>query len=251
VGIPAAGRSQAVAPDIPPAVAKRIASFMQSSTTSRFQSSESTWQLWHARLMIEWSHQRLRRSCNPVSGHGNEWNGSPDWSPGRATAALLAGQRTATYGGVELQPHKPCRLSYKMQDCDGRGDSAERGAGPGEAGPRRSGLDRKKVTTMRQHNVVQSRVSSERSWMLVNGNRPDVLDDAASASADQISVGIDHLSTINTLMSPTSADLIWAAEFLADFESRGSVIRDGSDPPRLGRARALIEHARALGIQSV
>ncbi|MCZ4562886.1 aldolase/citrate lyase family protein [Rhodococcus sp. IEGM 1401] len=67
----------------------------------------------------------------------------------------------------------------------------------------------------------------------------------------KLCVGIDHLSTINTSMSPTSADLIWAAEFLADFESRGSVIRDGSDPPRLGRARALIEHARALGIQSV
>lgn len=73
---------------------------------------------------------------------------------------------------------------------------------------------------MRQHSGVQSRVSSERSRS-------------------------------NTSMSPACADLIWAAEFLADFESRGSVIRDGSDPPRLGRARALIEHARALGIQSV
>jgi citrate lyase subunit beta/citryl-CoA lyase len=36
---------------------------------------------------------------------------------------------------------------------------------------------------------------------------------------------------------------------LADFEARGSVIRDGSDPPRLGRAQKIDKLARAFGVE--
>ncbi|MBY4208044.1 CoA ester lyase [Rhodococcus fascians] len=67
----------------------------------------------------------------------------------------------------------------------------------------------------------------------------------------KLCVGPEHLSSINRCMSPTESDLLWAAEFLSEFESRGSIVRDGSDLPRLGRARAITEHARGLGILPV
>lgn len=46
---------------------------------------------------------------------------------------------------------------------------------------------------MRQRSGVQSRVSAgrSRSWMLVNGNRPDVFDDAARAAADKIILDVE------------------------------------------------------------
>jgi citrate lyase subunit beta/citryl-CoA lyase len=58
----------------------------------------------------------------------------------------------------------------------------------------------------------------------------------------------DHLSVINEAISPTSSDVSWAREFLADFDSRGRVIRDGSDLPRLGRAQKIERLARAFGV---
>ena len=45
--------------------------------------------------------------------------------------------------------------------------------------------------------------------------------------------------------------MAWARDFLAEFEARGRVIRDGSDLPRLGRARKIENLARALGIEPV
>ena len=38
-------------------------------------------------------------------------------------------------------------------------------------------------------------------------------------------------------------------DFLADFEGRGRVIRDGSDLPRLGRAQKIVKLATAFGVQ--
>ena len=51
---------------------------------------------------------------------------------------------------------------------------------------------------------------------------------------------------INEALSPTSSDAAWARNFLADFEARGRVVRDGSDLPRLGRAQKIAELATAF-----
>lgn len=59
---------------------------------------------------------------------------------------------------------------------------------------------------------------------------------------------IDQLPIINEVISPQQSDVTWARDFLADFESRGRVIRDGSDLPRLGRAEKIDKLARAFGV---
>lgn len=59
----------------------------------------------------------------------------------------------------------------------------------------------------------------------------------------------EQLPVINEVISPTPSDVRWAHDFLADFEARGSVIRDGSDPPRIGRANKIMKLAAAFGIQ--
>ena len=59
----------------------------------------------------------------------------------------------------------------------------------------------------------------------------------------------DQLPVINEAISPTKSDVTWARDFLADFEARGRVIRDGSDLPRLGRAQKIDKLARAFGIE--
>ena len=58
----------------------------------------------------------------------------------------------------------------------------------------------------------------------------------------------EQLPVINEVISPTASDVTWARDFLADFEARGRVIRDGSDLPRLGRAEKIDKLARAFGI---
>ncbi|HEV7956827.1 MAG: aldolase [Microbacteriaceae bacterium] len=58
----------------------------------------------------------------------------------------------------------------------------------------------------------------------------------------------DQSSVINEVISPTRSDVEWALDFLADFESRGRVIRDGSDLPRLGRAQKIEKLAAAFGV---
>ncbi len=46
-------------------------------------------------------------------------------------------------------------------------------------------------------------------------------------------------SPVNDALSPSGEDVAWATEVLADFVARGGVIRDGSDLPRIARARAV------------
>jgi citrate lyase subunit beta/citryl-CoA lyase len=57
-----------------------------------------------------------------------------------------------------------------------------------------------------------------------------------------------QLPVINEVISPTPSDVAWARDFLADFEARGRVIRDGSDLPRLGRAQKIEKLAAAFGV---
>ena len=58
----------------------------------------------------------------------------------------------------------------------------------------------------------------------------------------------DQIPVINESISPTNSDVIWARDFMADFEAGGRVIRDGSDLPRLGRAQKIDHLATAFGI---
>ncbi|MGW5151080.1 HpcH/HpaI aldolase/citrate lyase family protein [Rhodococcus koreensis] len=58
----------------------------------------------------------------------------------------------------------------------------------------------------------------------------------------------DQLPVINECISPTASDVMWARDFLDDFQARGRVIRDGSDLPRLGRAQKIDALATAFGV---
>jgi citrate lyase subunit beta / citryl-CoA lyase len=65
----------------------------------------------------------------------------------------------------------------------------------------------------------------------------------------KLTVDPGQIPVINETICPTQADVTWARDFLADFEARGRVIRDGSDMPRLGRAEKIDRLARAYGIE--
>lgn len=65
----------------------------------------------------------------------------------------------------------------------------------------------------------------------------------------KLCLDIDQLPIINEVISPTRSDVAWARNFLDDFETRGRVIRDGSDLPRLGRAEKITKLANAFGIE--
>jgi citrate lyase subunit beta / citryl-CoA lyase len=58
----------------------------------------------------------------------------------------------------------------------------------------------------------------------------------------------EQTAIINECLSPTRSDIQWARDFLDDFHDRGEVIRDGSDLPRLARARKITAVAEALGV---
>jgi len=59
----------------------------------------------------------------------------------------------------------------------------------------------------------------------------------------KLCLDLDQPAVINESFSPSPADVAWAMDFLADFEAAGSVIRDGSDKPRLARAKVISERA--------
>lgn len=64
----------------------------------------------------------------------------------------------------------------------------------------------------------------------------------------KLCLDIEQLPIINEVISPQQSDVAWARDFLADFEARGRIIRDGSDLPRLGRAEKIERLARAFGV---
>lgn len=53
---------------------------------------------------------------------------------------------------------------------------------------------------------------------------------------------------INKGLSPSDADIKWAREFVEQFNSHGGKPKDGSDLPRLNRARIILDKATMLGI---
>jgi len=56
--------------------------------------------------------------------------------------------------------------------------------------------------------------------------------------------------TINIGLSPSDADIRWAQEFVGQFNSAGGKPKDGSDLPRLNRAKTILERARQLRLIS-
>ncbi|RBY87797.1 CoA ester lyase [Blastococcus sp. TF02A-30] len=65
----------------------------------------------------------------------------------------------------------------------------------------------------------------------------------------KLCLDMEQAPVINEVISPAPSDVAWARDFLADFEARGQVIRDGSDLPRLGRARKIERLAGIFGVQ--
>jgi citrate lyase subunit beta/citryl-CoA lyase len=87
----------------------------------------------------------------------------------------------------------------------------------------------------------------------VGSNHPVLREQGSMAVAlgmtGKLCLDLDQLPIINEVISPTRSDVAWARDFLADFEARGRVIRDGSDLPRLGRAQKIDKLARAFGVE--
>ena len=87
----------------------------------------------------------------------------------------------------------------------------------------------------------------------VGTNHPVLREQGAMAVAlgmtGKLCLDVEQLPIINEVISPTRSDVAWARDFLADFEARGRVIRDGSDLPRLGRAQKIDKLARAFGVE--
>lgn len=87
----------------------------------------------------------------------------------------------------------------------------------------------------------------------VGTNHPVLREQGAMAVAlgmtGKLCLDVEQLPIINEVISPTRSDVAWARDFLADFEARGRVIRDGSDLPRLGRAEKIDKLARAFGVE--
>lgn len=58
----------------------------------------------------------------------------------------------------------------------------------------------------------------------------------------------EQTATVNEGLSPSLNELSWAADFLREFEADGGQIRNGSDLPRLARARKVLGLAASFGM---
>lgn len=59
----------------------------------------------------------------------------------------------------------------------------------------------------------------------------------------------EQTATVNEGLSPSLSELSWATDFLGEFEAEGGQIRNGSDLPRLARARKVLGLASAFGMR--
>ena len=64
----------------------------------------------------------------------------------------------------------------------------------------------------------------------------------------KLALRVEQCAVINEVICPQTSDILWAQKFLAEFEAAGGQIRDGSDPPRLGRAHKILRLAAAFGL---
>ncbi|MGN6759813.1 MAG: HpcH/HpaI aldolase/citrate lyase family protein [Leifsonia sp.] len=58
----------------------------------------------------------------------------------------------------------------------------------------------------------------------------------------------DQAPIVNEVISPAPSDVAWARQFLDQFQARSGVVLDGSDLPRLGRARKILDLAEAFSV---
>lgn len=58
----------------------------------------------------------------------------------------------------------------------------------------------------------------------------------------------EQAATVNRRLAPSREEIAWASAFLGEFEQSGGVIRDGSDLPRLSRARRIRVLARTFRV---
>ncbi len=58
----------------------------------------------------------------------------------------------------------------------------------------------------------------------------------------------DQCSAVNEGLSPSQDEISWAKEFFVEFDRDGGEIRNGSDLPRIARAKKILDLARAYGI---
>lgn len=65
----------------------------------------------------------------------------------------------------------------------------------------------------------------------------------------KLALRLEQCAVINEVICPQTSDIMWAQQFLEEFEAAGGQIRDGSDPPRLGRARKILRLADAFGLR--
>ena len=82
---------------------------------------------------------------------------------------------------------------------------------------------------------------------------PSVLEDASRHAASlgmsgRLCLREEQVGAVNAAMSPSATDLAWAFDVLDTLERCG--IRDGSDLPRIARARAICDAAEAFGIEA-
>ncbi|MDJ0358377.1 MAG: CoA ester lyase [Actinomycetota bacterium] len=116
--------------------------------------------------------------------------------------------------------------------------------------------DREAMAYPRAKLVVASRVGNLPGPIdgpTVGTNHPILREQSAITVAmgmtGKLCLATDQTTIINEVISPTPTDVAWASDFMADFDARGGVIRDGSDLPRLGRAEKIIKLAVAFGVQ--
>jgi citrate lyase subunit beta / citryl-CoA lyase len=79
--------------------------------------------------------------------------------------------------------------------------------------------------------------------------REGAADGVAMGMTGKLCLDLDQPAVINESMAPSPSDVAWANDFITEFEAGGSVIRDGSDKPRLARAQKIRERADLFRIQ--
>ncbi|GAA1051268.1 HpcH/HpaI aldolase/citrate lyase family protein [Arthrobacter russicus] len=116
--------------------------------------------------------------------------------------------------------------------------------------------DREAMAYPRAKLVVASRVGNLPGPIdgpTVGTNHPILREQSAITVAmgmtGKLCLQADQSTVINEVISPAPSDVAWATDFMADFNARGGVIRDGSDLPRLGRAEKIMKLAVAFGVQ--
>ena len=81
------------------------------------------------------------------------------------------------------------------------------------------------------------------------------LSEATAVSAEfgmtgKICLTPDQCPTVNEGLSPSQDEITWAKEFFAEFDRDGGEIRNGSDLPRIARAKKILELAQSYGIHA-